>query len=44
MATRVRASHLLVKHKDVRRPSSWKVRTFERWQGLVFGGDRHGCW
>ena len=23
---RVRASHLLVKHKDVRRPSSWKVR------------------
>ncbi len=26
----VRASHLLVKHRDVRRPSSWKEPTVTR--------------
>jgi hypothetical protein len=33
----VRASHLLVKHKDSRRPSSWKVRWWRGWR-LGFGG------
>ncbi|ODV83653.1 hypothetical protein CANARDRAFT_29869 [[Candida] arabinofermentans NRRL YB-2248] len=28
--SKVRASHLLVKHKDVRRPSSWKEQTITR--------------
>lgn len=32
MADRVRASHLLVKHKDVRRPSSWKEPVVTRTQ------------
>lgn len=33
----VRASHLLVKHKDVRRPSSWKEKTITRSKVRVMG-------
>eukprot|EP00955_Chlamydomonas_euryale_P004872 52082-Chlamydomonas_euryale.AAC.6 len=35
----VRASHLLVKHKDSRRPSSWKVGCIEiqAWDGFCMG-------
>ncbi|PNH09050.1 Peptidyl-prolyl cis-trans isomerase NIMA-interacting 1 [Tetrabaena socialis] len=44
MATRVRASHLLVKHKDVRRPSSWKepVITRTREEALAMIQNFHG--